>query len=180
MDLTQLAAQLAKLGAPILGTALGGPLGGALANTIIGALADALGTAPTPEAVGKAIETKPGASSIVRQVEAEQAPAVLDELNARLKDVQDARAATVKLAEQGSAIAWGAPVVSAFVLGTFAVTMVWVVTHGVPSGAEGSLVTGLVETLKVMSVAVVSYWVGSSAGSKEKDATVASLAKAKR
>ncbi|MCO5092681.1 hypothetical protein [Bosea sp. (in: a-proteobacteria)] len=62
---------LVKAGAPVLGTVIGGPVG-ALATAAIGALADALGTQATPEAVKEAIETKPEATVIVRQVEAER------------------------------------------------------------------------------------------------------------
>lgn len=64
---------LVKAGAPILGTVIGGPVG-TLAGAAIGALAEALGTQPTPEAVKAAIETKPGAGDIVKQVEAAKGP----------------------------------------------------------------------------------------------------------
>lgn len=56
----QLAKQLAKQGAPILGGMIGGP-GGLLAGKAIEILADTLGTQPTPEAVGPAAQANPGA-----------------------------------------------------------------------------------------------------------------------
>jgi hypothetical protein len=174
MDLASLAASLTRLGAPILGGALGGPAGAAIASTVVESLAKALDVEPTPEAVEAALE-KADAPIVVRRVEAAEAPAIMDEVNAYIRDVQDARAATVRLVEQGSSIAWGAPVVSAFVLATFAVVMAVAMVRGIPPGADGALMTGLIETLKVMSVACVSYWVGSSAGSKAKDDKISRL-----
>lgn len=61
MDWRDLGGQLAKAGAPIIGTALGGPLGGLLGNAVGGVLAEALGAEPTPEAVDAAIAATPPA-----------------------------------------------------------------------------------------------------------------------
>jgi hypothetical protein len=110
--MNDLIAALTKAGAPILGTLIGGPVG-TLAGAAIRALAEALGTPATPEAVQDAITNRPGAESIVREVEAEKAPAMLESY---LKDTQHARATTVQLVEAGSAIAWGAPVVSVMIV----------------------------------------------------------------
>lgn len=68
-DWTEVAAQVIALGAPVIGAALGGPLGGAAGQI----LATALGTAPTPEVVGKAIETADpvSARAAVQAAEAE-------------------------------------------------------------------------------------------------------------
>jgi hypothetical protein len=177
MDLTSLAGQLAKLGAPILGGALGGPVGAALASTIIGALSDALGVPATPDAVGKAIQTNPQASDIVRQVEVAQAPAVMDELNARLADIQNARATTVKLVEAGSAISWGAPVVSVLVVAGFLALVGGMMFRTVPDSQVALVLFG---SLSTAFGSVISYWLGSSAGSKDKDAMLASIAKGGR
>lgn len=173
MDITQLAATLAKLGAPILGGALGGPAGAAAATTIVGALAEALGVEATPEAVGRAIEQKPEAPIVVRRVEAQQAPAVMEEVNAYLRDVQDARSTTVALVDKGSAIAWGAPVISLVVMIGFAVLSYLAIYADLRQrevllfllGAWSSLATG-----------VVQYWTGSSIGSRDKDSLLARLA----
>jgi hypothetical protein len=56
--LEQLAKQLAKAGAPILGGMIGGP-GGLLAGKAIEILADTLGSQPTPAEVGAAAATNP-------------------------------------------------------------------------------------------------------------------------
>jgi hypothetical protein len=75
--LEQLAANLAKQGAPVLGgligTAIGGPAGtlvGSLAGKAIEGLADTLGTEPTPAAVNAAIESDPGAAAKIQATEA--------------------------------------------------------------------------------------------------------------
>jgi len=73
----KLAADLAKMGAPVLGgligTAVGGPAGaaiGGLAGKAIEAVAETLGADATPEAVGAALQNDPGAAAKVQQVEA--------------------------------------------------------------------------------------------------------------
>ena len=91
----------------------------------------------------------------------------LDELSARLKDVQDARAQTVSLAHAGSAVQWAAPVVSAIVLATFGIVMWAALTRVLPAGSE-TILNMLLGTLAAMATSVVGYWVGSSAGSERK------------
>jgi hypothetical protein len=84
MDWRDIAGDLVKAGAPIVGSAIGGPLGGIAGNLIGKVLADALGVAPTPQAVHDAIKTMPASevqakladadakwSSIATQVQAE-------------------------------------------------------------------------------------------------------------
>ena len=96
-------------------------------------------------------------------------------LVARLADVAGARAATVELAQSGSGIAWGAPVVSVVVLLTFGGAVAMTLMRPMPAGAEAVL-NVLLGTLGAMATSVVGYWVGSSAGSARKDARLASLA----
>ncbi len=74
MDWDDLAKHVIGLGAPILGQALGGPLGAAAGKI----LAQALGAEPTPEAVGKAIETDPAAAIAAQNAEAEWAKAIAE------------------------------------------------------------------------------------------------------
>ena len=95
-----------------------------------------------------------------------------DRLTAALADVSSARAQTVALAGAGSRIAWGAPVVSVLVLSGFATLAVLVVYRGVPAGSE-TVASVLLGTMGAMATAVVSYWVGSSAGSARKSELLA-------
>lgn len=55
MDWKTLAADLTKVGAPLIGTALGGPIGGIVGNLAGKLVADALGVENTPDAVNAAI-----------------------------------------------------------------------------------------------------------------------------
>ena len=95
-------------------------------------------------------------------------------MSAQLADIANARALTMQLAGQGSAIAWGAPVVSVVVLVTFGAVVSIALTRAMPPGAEPVL-NVLLGTLGAMATSVVGYWVGSSAGSARKDARLASI-----
>ena len=59
MEWRELAGDLVRAGAPIIGGALGGPIGGMIGSTAGKIIADALGVEPTPEAVGNAVKTLP-------------------------------------------------------------------------------------------------------------------------
>lgn len=112
-------------------------------------------------------------------IAAERAAAVDDaaqaRLTAQLADVGSARAMTVQLAQAGNAAAWGAPVVSVLVLSTFGSVVALTLLRSIPANAEPVL-NVLLGTLGAMATSVVSYWVGSSAGSARKEARLASLA----
>lgn len=86
MDWSDLGKTIIGLGAPILGSALGGPLGGAAGKI----LADALGAAATPDAVGKAIEADPaGTPAAIASAEAEWAKAVAEIGRAQVAQVAE-------------------------------------------------------------------------------------------
>lgn len=114
------------------------------------------------------------------QIAAESANAasksMQDQLSSQLADVSNARSTTIQLAQSGSTIAWGAPVVSIIVLLTFGAVMTAALTRTLPTNAEPVL-NVLLGTLGAMATSVVSYWVGSSAGSARKDARLANLIK---
>ena len=129
----------------------------------------------TTVAVGKAITEATGTA------DAEAAMAVLQqnpsiEISATMRDVADARAQMVMLNSQKTAIAWSAPIISGIVLLTFVIVMALVLTHGMPAGSE-TAANLLLCTLAAMATSVVSYWVGSSAGSARKDERLAQISK---
>ena len=115
-------------------------------------------------------------AQIAAKAEADARKQDLDVLNACLADTNGARAQTVALAQAKSGIAWGAPVVSVVVLVTFAVVMTLAFLKDVPPQSE-QVVNVLLGALATMATSVVSYWVGSSAGSDRKDEHIARLAK---
>jgi hypothetical protein len=86
MNWNDLSKTVIGLGAPILGTALGGPLGGAAGKL----LADALGAAPTPDAVQTAIAKRSAdsafAAEAAQKAEAEWAKAVAEIGKAQLSE----------------------------------------------------------------------------------------------
>jgi hypothetical protein len=167
--MNELIAALTKAGAPLLGTLIGGPVG-TLAGAAVGALAEALGTPATPEAITDAIKQQPGAEAIVRQVEADKAPGLIE---AYLRDVQDARATTVKLVDSGSAIAWGAPIVSIMIVTGFLGLIGALLFKQVPDSQVSLVLFG---TLSTAFGSVVSYWLGSSAGSARSGDAIRSIA----
>lgn len=168
-----LIAALGKAGAPLLGTIIGGPVG-TLAGAAIGALADALGTKPTPEAVKEAIETRPDAAAIVQRVEAEKAPALNADFEAIMRDRQGARDHTLALVDKGSAMAWGAPIVSVLVLSGF-IGLSWLAMNPTPT-VRADVVLYLLGAWQTLAGGVVGYWVGSSAGSASKEIALKQMA----
>lgn len=176
MDWQSIAAPLIKLGLTGLGTAFGGPLGATIGGALGNVVAGALGVPATPEAVSTALATTDADTIKAKLADLESARQTeLVTYQAQLGDVASARAQTIALAHEGSAIAWGAPIVTAAVLGTFALIMFAVAFRGIPPG-DNSVIIGLVETLKVLSVACVSYWVGSSSGSKRNSDAIRNIA----
>lgn len=74
MDWRDLAADLIKAGAPVIGTAIGGPFGGMIGTALGGVLANALGVEATPDAVDVAIKTTP-ADQLTARLQAAEAEA---------------------------------------------------------------------------------------------------------
>lgn len=101
--------------------------------------------------------------------------AAQDQLVAQFADIANARATSVQLVQAGSAMAWGAPVVSVVVLVTFGSVVALTLLRSLPPNAEPVL-NVLLGTLGAMATSVVTYWVGSSAGSARKDARLATIA----
>ena len=168
---------LIKAGAPLLGTVIGGPVG-TVAGAAIGALAEAFGTAPTPEAVKTAIETKPNAGAIVQKIEAGKGLDLKADLDAILRDRQAARDQTMALVEKGSSLQWGAPLVSLVVIVGF-VGLSYLAMKPESAGIRSDVALYLLGAWQSLATAVVGYWIGSSAGSATKDAALKQIAASK-
>ena len=100
----------------------------------------------------------------------------LEKLTTTLRDMADARLQNAFASGQKPVVAWSAPVISAVVLLTFGGVMVIVLVFGMPTGSE-TAANMLLGTLAAMATSVVSYWVGSSAGSARKDDRLAQSGK---
>jgi hypothetical protein len=97
--------------------------------------------------------------------------AQLEALGKSLEDVKNARGTFATLAASGSKFAWGAPVVSAIVtLGFFAILAV-LIFRGFPNEDAQKLqvLNVILGTLATAFTTVVTFWVGSSQGSRNKD-----------
>ena len=203
MNLSQLAVDAAKGAAagsvvPGVGTALGAVGGIALdLAPEIGRWLFGADAGPTIAAVKGAVEAVTGtdhsqgqlaalgdpetAASLrlqLAQIAADRASAADEATQARLAaqlaNVADARAQTIALAQAGSGIAWGAPIVSVVVLVSFGAALLAVLMRALPDGSA-DVANVMLGTLGAMATSVVGYWVGSSAGSARKDARLASL-----
>lgn len=151
---------------------------GDTAETVTAKVADAVSvvTGTTDQAAAMAaLESNPQAVSDLRvklaQIAADHdkaaATAASADLAARLFDVANARQQTINLAKAGSGIAWGAPIVSVVVMASFGTSLYAVLTHALPTGSE-TVANVMLGTLGSLAAGVVSYWVGSSAGSDSK------------
>lgn len=166
---------LIKSGAPLLGTVIGGPVG-TLAGAAIGALAEALGTPATPEAVKAAIETQPGATAIVQRIEAEKGSTLNADLDAYLRDIQDARATNVRYIEAGSGIAWAPAILTAINFIGFYGVLILVIYKGLPDTGARELVSGMIGAVVGSYLASNNFFFGSSQGSANKDQILKQIA----
>ncbi len=155
--------------APHIAEWLGGDDAEAVANQVVGAVRSVVGAADEmavaaamadPEQRGRlAVEL----ARIAAERERVREEAITARIAAALADTADARRQTVALAQQGSALAYGAALVSAVILALFAM-MVGAEQFGWSPVSDGT--KRLVEAALVL---VLGYWVGSSAGSAAKD-----------
>lgn len=163
MEWASLGGQLAQIGLPALGTLFGGPLGGTIGAVVGKSIAATLGVPATPEAVSQAVASDPsGAALKLAEIEAET-----KRQDAYLADLANARGTTVSLAQAGSKIAWGAPVVSLVIsLGFFTVMfMLFFVKAEMPQSVF-QLLSILFGVLATLFTQVGNYWLGSSEGSR--------------
>lgn len=161
---------------------------GKAVETVTGIAREVLGT-DNPADIERAIASDPEkalqfklaliqAEAAARAHTEEMGRQALDELKAGLADLQGARNQTIELARAGSAIAWGAPIVSVLITTGFFVMLYLVIRKEIPEGSR-ELANILLGSLGASFGAVVSYWVGSSAGSAAKDATLRQVATGK-
>lgn len=167
---------------PVLATALGGPLAGAavklLADKVLGrpdaTEGEVAETLSSGSLTGDQIVALKAAEQDFKleMVKLEQASEV-----ARLQDTADARRQTVALAESGSSIAWGAPVISCIITAGFFTCIFMVFFRGddLPENLT-SLINYLFGALTTGFVGVTQYWLGSSAGSKRAGDTIRAIA----
>lgn len=166
MEWQSIAGQLAQIGLPALGGLFGGPLGSTIGGLVGKGVAAALGVEATPAAVATAIQADPsGAAVKLAQIEAET-----KNREAELADVMNARATTVQLVQEGSAISWGVVVMTGIAIAGFLV--VSVIAMRAPPGADQGVVLYLLGVWSAAFTAALNFWTGSSSGSRAKDAQI--------
>ncbi len=175
-----------KLGA-VLGTGLGGPLGGIIGGLAGNALAAAFGTEETPEAVGKAIAEDPNAVEKIQRLENERGQEILAQAQVKIEELKQqteqakvfaddtdrARQFTLSLAQSGSPLSWGAAILATVYTIAFIVVLVVAMTSDIKGNDILMVLIGGLGTGQTM---ILSYFFGSSAGSKNSADRFAALA----
>jgi hypothetical protein len=165
--------------APTVASWIMGDKTGAAVSKITGIAQDLLGTSDAA-GIERAIAADPNLALQFKmamiQAEADARRQEFDTLQAQLADVQNARNQTVKLAEAGSVIAWGAPIISILITFGFFAMLYVVIRQEIPESSQ-TLANIMLGSLGTSFTAVVGYWVGSSAGSAQKTNTLEKLAR---
>ena len=181
--LAPLALSLGKASLPTLAKIAGGllpPPLDLLAGPVVSMIASALGVdasaADAPDQIAAKINADPVSASVrlqpLENAHKETLDAAQAELEARLRDVEDARATEVQLVKSGSTIQWAAPVVSvATVVGFFIIAAM--VFSGRITADASPLALMIVGAMISNSTTVVQFWLGSSQSSRDKDETIA-------
>lgn len=168
--LVPVAESMARAALPTLSTILGAAVPFPF-NLFVGpafaAIAAALGDDPataTPATVKARIDADPAAAAA--------AEAAQQELDARLHDVQDARATGVQYIKSGSPMEWAPAIVSAITVAGFFVICAIMLFHI----GDQSIAQGILGALTAGWTTVLTYWCGSSKGSSDKTAALTALA----
>lgn len=163
---------------PSVASWLFGEKTGKAVETVTGIARDVLGV-DDPAAIEAALARDPAKAlefkRLVLEAEGQARQQALDELTARLHDVQSARSQTVELAKSGSSLAWGAAIISIMITVGFFVMLYLVIRREIPDSSM-TLANIMLGSLGTSFTAVVSYWVGSSAGSAAKDGALRQIA----
>lgn len=165
--------------APTIGSLLGGLIpfpGGAILGQVAGkVLAEALGVAPTPDAIHNAITTGDPATVQAQLTEAEvKMQTELEKHKAEIADVQDARHVGIEYTKLDSNIKWASGVVSVIAVFGFCVFSYMAITR--PPGADQNVLMYLLGVWSAAFGTVLTYWLGSSSGSSDKSAQIAAMA----
>ena len=169
--------------APIVGTALGGPAGGAVGSII----AKALGVEDNADAVGMAVKADPSLIVRIKELEFEahkldveakqkEKQAELDEVNAYLADVQNARNMQVEALKQEDVFSKRYVYYLASFWSIVAMIYIFMITFmTIPEANVRFADTVLGFLLGTIIATVIQYFLGSSKGSADKTAQIQEL-----
>ncbi len=177
---------------PSLTRLLVGERAGDVAATVATAVQQATGTAD-PAAAEARLAADPAAAAALRlrlaeialeaerlrmEAEARQRAQELEAMRAGLADVRGARGTMLAMVRADAALSWAPATVSVVVTAGFFATIGIFLFWTPPAEHQQaySLLNIAVGALVAGFTAVVNFWIGSSQGSRDKDATVRSLA----
>jgi len=177
---------LVRIGAPLLGSVLGGPPG--LAIGVIGLVTRALGLADNSSLkdIAKEIQTNPEAALKLRELEVNYqqyiASVRLQMDQAAYADRASARSREVEITKATGKKDWYPSILGGFVVLAFT-AIIFVLIVSPPNIDEKnknyqnyqSLINILIGSLTAGFSTVLSYYFGSSAGSRDKDDTIANF-----
>lgn len=176
--------EIISVGAPLLGSVLSGPPG--LAAGAVSLVTKALGLPENSSVqdITKEIQVNPEAATKLREIELKHQQYLfgikLQMDQAEYADRADARAREVAITKATGSRDWFAASLGVFVVLAFTVILSLMIFR--PSEADEdrdpavqATINILVGALTAGYSAVLSYYFGSSAGSKNKDGTIASL-----
>lgn len=104
-----------------------------------------------------------------REAEIEKLKVDLEAFRAQSEDAQSARTLLAELAKQGSPFAWGTVVVSVVVVVGFFVALTLLIFRPLPATTNEQMLNIVVGALTAGFATVISFWLGSSQGSRTKD-----------
>ena len=108
--------------------------------------------------------------------EAKKREAQLEQFRAEIEDTKGARASFNALALANNPMAWGAPVVSIIVSLGFFGTLLLLITRGISASDQVTQIINItVGALAAGFATVISFWLGSSQGSRSKDVATMQL-----
>jgi hypothetical protein len=170
MDWKSLGKNIARVGAPLLGTAVGGPIGGAAAGALVAGI---FGANPDdPAAIAQAIAQDPQAAVKLRELELahkmDLERIILEETKAYLADRQDARSREVATTQATGKRDSALYILAGVVVTGFFVLCAVLMYVPIPDG-QGSAVLLLFGGLVSGFSTVLAYFFGSSKGSADKN-----------
>jgi hypothetical protein len=174
--------QLVTIGAPLLGSVLGGPPGLALGAVSLVTQALGLPNDSSVEAIAKEIQTNPDVTIKLQELEANYQQYLvsirLQMDQAEYADRASARSREVDITKATGKRDWYSPALGAFVVASFTavlLTLFYKPLNRQNDQTTTSLINILVGSLTAGYSTVLAYYFGSSAGSRNKDNTIAGL-----